>query len=38
MRIFVFITNQFIAKDSEIFTYYGDINYWSDGRLNTNVL
>lgn len=33
--IFIFITNKFIQKDSEIFTYYGDVNYWSDGRANT---
>lgn len=35
--IFVFTTNQFISKDSEIFTYYGDVNYWNDGRTHTVV-
>ena len=37
-NIFVFTTNRFIAKDSEIFIYYGDVDYWKDGRLNTKVL
>ena len=32
--IFVFISNRQIEKDEEIFIYYGDINYWRDGRLN----
>ena len=36
-EIFVFITNKFIQKDSEIFTYYGDIDYWNDGRTHTEV-
>jgi len=36
--IFVFTTNRFIKKDEEIFTYYGDVNYWNDGRSNTNIL
>ena len=36
--IFVFTSNKFISKDSEIFTYYGDVNYWSDGRKNTKVV
>jgi SET domain-containing protein len=37
-EIFVFTTSRFIKKDEEIFTYYGDVNYWSDGRTNTKVL
>jgi len=37
-NIIVFTTNKFIKKDEEIFTYYGDVDYWNDGRLNTKVL
>ena len=37
-EIFVFLTNRHIRKDEEIFTYYGDGNYWNDGRVNTKVL
>lgn len=36
--IFIFKTNRFIKKDDEIFTYYGDVNYWNDGRSNTKIL
>lgn len=36
-EIFVFTTNRDIEKDEEICTYYGDDNYWSDGRTNTQV-
>ena len=36
--ILVFTTNKFIAKDEEIFTYYGGENYWNDGRSSTNVI
>jgi SET domain-containing protein len=35
--IFVFVANKNIAKDEEIFTYYGDVDYWKDGRENTQV-
>lgn len=34
-EIFVFKTNKFIEKDAEIFTYYGSVNYWNDGRTHT---
>jgi hypothetical protein len=27
-----------IQKDEEIFTYYGGVDFWSDGRINTNVI
>ena len=37
-EILVFTTIRQIEKDEEIFTYYGDVNYWNDGRLNTKVL
>jgi len=35
--VFIFTTNKFISKDSEILVSYGDINYWSDGRTNIQV-
>lgn len=37
-NIFVFTAYKFIYKDSEIFVYYGDVNYWSDGRVNIKVV
>ena len=37
-QIFVFKTNREIQKDEEICTYYGDVNYWSDGRKNTVII
>lgn len=36
--LFVFTANRLIKKDEEICTFYGDINYWSDGRTNIKVL
>lgn len=36
-EIFVFKTNQFIKKDQEILVYYGDVNYWNDGRSRITV-
>jgi len=36
-EIFVFTTNKFIKKDEEICTYYGDVNYWNDGRSRIEV-
>ncbi len=35
---FEFISIRDIQKDEEIFTYYGGVNYWQDGRINTNVI
>lgn len=32
---FQFIASKKIEKDEEIFVWYGDINYWNDGRTNT---
>ena len=37
-EIFIFKTNNFIKKDEEIFTYYGDVNYWTDGRARIQVI
>jgi hypothetical protein len=37
-KTFEFIAGKDIKKDEEIFTYYGDVKYWSDGRTNTNVI
>ena len=35
---FEFVSIRDIQKDEEIFTYYGGVNYWEDGRINTNVI
>lgn len=37
-EIFVFTATRLIKKDEEICTYYGDINYWSDGRANIKIV
>lgn len=37
-EIFIFTSNRFIYKDEEIFTYYGDVNYWNDGRSRIDVI
>jgi tRNA-specific adenosine deaminase 3 len=36
-EIFVFSSNRLIDKDEEICTYYGDVNYWNDGRARIGV-
>ena len=36
--IFIFSTKEFIKKDSEIFVYYGNENYWNDGRSDIKLL
>ncbi len=36
-EIFVFKSTRMIPKGEEIFVYYGDINYWNDGRTNTDL-
>jgi uncharacterized protein len=36
-EIFIFKSSRFIEKDNEILIYYGDDNYWEDGRKNTVV-
>jgi len=35
---FEFVAGRTIQKDEEIFTYYGGVDYWSDGRVNTDVI
>lgn len=35
---FEFYAIRDILPDEEIFTWYGDINYWNDGRVHTNVM
>jgi len=37
-RTFKFISNRKINKGEEIFVWYGDVNYWNDGRTHTNVI
>ena len=34
---FIFIASRDILPGEEIFTYYGDSNYWNDGRKNIQV-
>jgi SET domain-containing protein len=36
-RTFKFISNRKINKGEEIFVWYGDVSYWSDGRQNISV-
>jgi SET domain-containing protein len=36
-RIFQFVASRDIEVGEEIFTYYGDVNYWNDGRINIEV-
>ena len=38
LKAFQFISNRKIFKYEEIFVYYGDDNYWSDGRTYVNIL
>jgi SET domain-containing protein len=35
---FQFIATKEIKENEEIFTYYGGVDYWNDGRANTNVV
>lgn len=37
-RTFRFICLKDIKKDEEILVYYGDVNYWNDGRLHTQIV
>lgn len=37
-KLFIFSTIKDIKKDDEICTYYGDSNYWNDGRTHTKVV
>ena len=37
-RTFKFIANRDISPEEEIFVWYGDMNYWNDGRTHTPVV
>ena len=37
-RTFKFISNRDIFPGEEIFVWYGDMNYWNDGRTHTEVV
>jgi SET domain-containing protein len=37
-KTFEFFAIKQINPNEEIFTYYGDVNYWNDGRNNTEVV
>jgi SET domain-containing protein len=37
-KTFRFIANRDIQPNEEIFVWYGDVNYWNDGRNHTNVI
>ena len=37
-KTFKFISNREINEGEEIFIWYGDENYWNDGRNNINVI
>jgi SET domain-containing protein len=36
-KTFKFVSNRLIKQDEEIFVWYGDVNYWNDGRSNIDV-
>ena len=37
-KTFQFIAHRDIMKDEEIFVWYGDENYWNDGRTHINLI
>ena len=37
-RTFKFVASRDILKGEEIFVWYGDVNYWNDGRTHTQVV
>ena len=37
-QTFEFVANRDIQKNEEIFVWYGGVDYWQDGRTNTNVI
>jgi SET domain-containing protein len=37
-ELFIFFAIKNIKKDDEICTYYGDENYWKDGRTHTKII
>ena len=36
-KTFKFVAHRDIQPNEEIFVWYGDINYWNDGRSNLNI-
>lgn len=36
-KTFIFFSIKPIKKGEEIFTYYGDVNYWTDGRTHVKL-
>jgi SET domain-containing protein len=36
-KTFKFISNKKISSGDEIFIWYGDVNYWNDGRSETKI-
>jgi SET domain-containing protein len=36
-KTFQFISHREIKKGDEIFTWYGDVSYWNDGRNHTSI-
>lgn len=36
-RTFIFTASRDIEPGEEIFVYYGDVNYWNDGRTHTEL-
>jgi SET domain-containing protein len=37
-KTFKFVSNRLIKQDEEIFVWYGDVNYWNDGRNHTAIV
>jgi len=37
-RTFKFVSNKLIKQGEEIFVWYGDVNYWNDGRNHVSVV
>jgi hypothetical protein len=37
-KTFKFTSNRVIKQGEEIFVWYGDVNYWNDGRTHTEVI
>jgi SET domain-containing protein len=37
-RTFKFVASRDIEPEEEIFVWYGDVNYWNDGRSSINVV
>jgi SET domain-containing protein len=38
LNCFEFYATKDILPDEEIFIWYGDVNYWNDGRTNTKII